>query len=586
MINRKIHFIGAGGQGILNLIKFFILLNKSQEDVRFTLTGSDLSDKVEFREIKDEISVSVPHDPNLITNDIDMIFHSSVIPTSNSEREKSKELQIDSIEFVDFIRFINDVYMYKKEPELREYSISEEQLKSFWILMENIDTEIIYEIAIESDISPLFKIDQKFARFIAVTGTDGKTTTCKMIYHMLRKLGKKVGLISTVDARIGDKKDEKIFGLGLHVTCPPANQLALFIHEMKKGMCDYIIIEVTSHGIAQQRISGLFFDAIVYTNITNEHLDYHKTWENYAFTKSLLISKHSFEDSTIILNKDDIKSYNFLINAVWHNRKKLLTYGINYSYGETDLVGIIDHQSLKIGKLPLVVRHNNDKNKFNIPLIGIYNSSNLLAACACLISLDFNFKDLKGLIEDFPEVEGRMNKLKTKLPCHIIVDFAHTPNALYQALLTINEFKKKNPKIKIHSIFGCAGLRDAFKRPEMGKIAESLADFVYVTSEDPRTESLYEINNSIISGMSGIVSKYTIDQNVEKIVTSNNKIVYSFFEESINSRINAIKMSMINAKKDDVIIITGKGHEKSMCFGRTEFEWNEKEIINKLITPN
>jgi UDP-N-acetylmuramoyl-L-alanyl-D-glutamate--2,6-diaminopimelate ligase len=359
-------------------------------------------------------------------------------------------------------------------------------------------------------------------KVIGVTGTDGKTTTANLIYWILKSSGKKVGLISTVSAKIGDKE----YDTGFHVTTPDPLPLQKFLGQMVRMDCEYVVIETTSHGLNQNRLAGINFEVGVLTNITHEHLDYHKTMKNYIAAKSKL-----FDNSKLaILNRDDA---NFgAIDKVIDSRVRRVLYDKDVLVGE-------------VRKAVLA--------KFFEP----YNFMNATAAFLVVRKLGIKDETIIEAIKTFPGVEGRMEEIVNKRGLRIIVDFAHTPNALRNVLETLKQQKPK--KSKLVAVLGCAGERDTEKRPIMGKIASELADYSIFTAEDPRSESVNEIINEMIDGVP------TVKRRNVSVITDRRK--------AISHAINKL------ARKGDVIVICGKGHEKSMNFGGIEYEWSDKKTV-------
>lgn len=360
-------------------------------------------------------------------------------------------------------------------------------------------------------------------KVIGVTGTDGKTTTSHLIFDILRSGGIKTGLISTIGAFVGQEEIDT----GLHTTTPDARLLQPILRRMRQDGVTHVVLEVTSHGLDQNRLVGCNFYIGVITNITHEHLDYHRTFERYREAKAKLISNTQYS----VLNKNDP----------------------NFAY-------------LKSKSRGQVIPYAKTKIKITNPrLVGEYNQYNVGAAVA--VARIFKIADsiINKAITDFTGVPGRMEEIKwpeARLPAgrfRVIIDFAHTPNALEQVLRELKTQKSKLKKLIL--VFGCAGLRDHTKRPLIGKIAVKFADKVIITAEDPRTESLDEIYKQITSTMGGEV-----------------------FRE--DDRQKAINLAVSLAKPGDIVIVTGKGHEKSMCFGTTEFPWSDREAVEKAIHTN
>lgn len=360
-------------------------------------------------------------------------------------------------------------------------------------------------------------------KVVGVTGTDGKTTTASLIYHILTQSGLKASLITSVSAKIGDKE----YDTGFHVTTPSSFALQKFIKKAKNVGSEYLILETTSHGLDQNRVFGCNYFMGVITNVTHEHLDYHKNYQNYLKTKAKLFKRVRIS----ILNIDD-KSYDYIKK---NTSGQIITYGLNRG------------------------NYNLKNFKFETKLPGVYNKYNCLAAISTAKSLGIFDSDIKRAVNSFKTVTGRMEEIKNDQSASrrikIIIDFAHTPNALEVALKTA----KGMTRGKLISVFGSAGLRDFTKRPLMGAAADKYADVIILTAEDPRTEDVNKIIDQISSGI-----KKTI---VHKIP----------------DRQEAINFAISQAKINDTVIITGKAHEKSMCFGKTEYPWSDYEATSNAL---
>lgn len=363
-------------------------------------------------------------------------------------------------------------------------------------------------------------------KVIGVTGTDGKTTTVNLIYHILKETGWPVGMISTVSARIGEEEIET----GFHVTAPDPQLLQKLLRKMVKKGIKYVVLEATSHGLDQFRFLGINYEIGVLTNITHEHLDYHKTFENYLKAKAKLF----LQSKLAILNKDD-QAYDFLSRQVKKKKIGLLSYAIKNQADFTPKT------------FP-----------FETTLPGEYNRYNVLAAIATVSALGVKPEAIRKALKSFVGVEGRLEEVSRK-GFRVIIDFAHTPNALKQVLGTLKESLGKNQRLI--AVFGAAGLRDQKKRPMMGEIAGKLADLIVLTAEDPRTEKVEAICEQIAAGCRRLGREPTI----------------------IPNRQEAIEFAVKAAKKGDVVVVCGKGHEKSMCFGKKEYPWSDKEAVKKAL---
>ena len=371
---------------------------------------------------------------------------------------------------------------------------------------------------------------------IGATGTDGKTTTVNIIYHILNTGGLNPSMISSVGAVI----DGKQYDLELHRTTPAAWGIQRFIKMAKKAGSKYLVLETTSHALDQNRTWGINFEVGVLTNITQEHLDYHKTYENYVYAKAKLFKK----SKKSIINKDD-KSYKLLKNLNFSN---LTTYGFSKD---------ADVNPQNIG--------------FDIKIPGDFNKYNALAAIASCRSLGISEEIIKKGIQSFELPIGRMEEIY-KGNFRIMIDFAHTPNSFEKLLSAIRE----GTKGRIIHVFGSAGKRDFAKRPLMGKASSKYADIIILTAEDPRGESVDKINSDIEHGIS---SNFSYTDNIDYVDNSNNQKI--FFK--IGDRNEAIKFAVGIAKKGDLVVCTGKSHERSMNYGKGEEPWDEFAVSRQAL---
>lgn len=378
---------------------------------------------------------------------------------------------------------------------------------------------------------------------IGVTGTDGKTTTSSLIYHILIEGGYKAALISSNGAKINGHASD----IGFHVTTPGRFAVQSYLRQAKKEGVQYVVLEVTSHALDQYRVAGVHFDVGVITNVTREHLDYHKTYENYVATKSKLLKRAKIA----VVNKDD--------HSYWQIRKKelrhkeaIVTYGMKK---DADI--------------------NPHVYQFQTKLIGQFNKYNCLAALTVLRSLHIPDEVIKRGILTFKAPEGRQ-EIVYKKEFTVINDFAHTPNAF---AVILPEIKKLVSKRLIH-VFGSAARRDKYKRPEMGKLSSQYADIMIVTAEDPRDEPITQITNDIVSG---VRDKQFIQLNQEVLKDGITFEKGKKYLITIPDRKQAINYAIHVAQKGDIILMTGKGHEKSMNYGKGEEEWNESETARQAL---
>lgn len=362
-----------------------------------------------------------------------------------------------------------------------------------------------------------YGLPSKKMTIIGVTGTDGKTTTVNMIYRILKDAGKKVSMVSTINAVVGEKSYET----GFHVTSPHPFDVQQYIKDAVSAGSEYMVLEVTSHALDQFRFWGVKFDIAVLTNVTHEHLDYHKTFENYLNTKLKLISTAK----SAVVNKNI-----FLLDPRIRGDDKIVTFG----FKEGDF--------------------NQKQQQLKLSIPGEYNIENGLAALAVASKLDIDLQAAKKSLQSFNNLSGRMEEVKNNKGIKIYVDFAHTPNALESALKTL----KKETKGKLIAVFGSAGKRDIGKRSKMAEIGIKFADSIVITSEDPRGEW-----EKIISQMENGALK------------AGGKKDKDFF--IIEDRQRAINFAIRDlAKSGDIVGIFGKGHEKSLNLdGRKEIPWND-----------
>ncbi|MCL5432818.1 MAG: UDP-N-acetylmuramyl-tripeptide synthetase [Patescibacteria group bacterium] len=362
---------------------------------------------------------------------------------------------------------------------------------------------------------------------IGVTGTDGKTTTVSLIYHILKESGCNVSMISSVGALINGKA----YDIGFHVTTPSSFALQKFLKKAlknKKGKKNYLVLEVTSHALDQHRIFGINFDVGIITNVTHEHLDYHKTYRNYVLTKASL-----FKTAKVaVINRDD-ESYKIILNLRSQiSNTRWITYGLT---------------------------KGSDVNPYEFPfksnLIGEFNKYNILAAIAACKTIGINYLKIKKGIETFKAPIGR-EEIVYNDSFSVMVDFAHTPNSLFKVLPEASKLAKS----RLIHVFGAAGKRDFSKRAKMGEASSKYADIIILTAEDPRGEAVDKITSEIKEGIKdGFIStdhrSYIPKRNDKRIV----------FE--IPDRSEAIDFAVSIAEKGDMVITTGKSHEKSMNYG-------------------
>lgn len=387
---------------------------------------------------------------------------------------------------------------------------------------------------------------------VGVTGTDGKTTTTHFIFNILKEAGHETGMISTVNAVIGDQT----FETGFHVTTPAAPQVQRYLARMVEAGLTHVVIETTSHGLAQKRVDACAFDIAVVTNITHEHLDYHGSYSSYRAAKTRLLElaaaaepKPQIQTSYAVLNRDD-DAFAYLFEKALALDLKAITYSVG---AEGDVRGrMVEHDP---SRLVFEIRGRDGGGVIETSLIGEYNVSNGLAAVAvCHEALGVEMEAVRRGIRKVSHIPGRMEVIDVGQAFTLIVDFAHTPNALRRALETVQGLAAG----RVIAVFGSAGLRDKAKRRLMAEVSAELADLTVLTAEDPRTESLDAILEEMAAGLRS--------RGEEEGET--------FWR--VPDRGRAIRFALDQAQPDDLVIICGKGHEQSMCFGETEYPWDDR----------
>jgi UDP-N-acetylmuramoyl-L-alanyl-D-glutamate--2,6-diaminopimelate ligase len=448
-------------------------------------------------------------------------------------------------------------------------------------------------------------------RVVGITGTDGKTTTANLVYSILRAAGRRVGLISTVNAvipsRLGESGGETVYDTGLHTTTPDAPAVQQYLAIMRDAGTEDVVLEVTSHGLAQHRATGCEFDIAVVTNITHEHLDYHGSYQAYQQAKAMLFralmtSAHKpGQPKTSVLNRDDASFR--LLAAI--PAERIVTYGIagpeRPAAEQPDEAAAPDRFGSagasvpeavqEIGLTASVIRYTSAGITFDVevaapgsrparwsfvtPLFGVFNVYNVLAAAGAALALGVDVPSIQEGVRALAAVPGRMERVDRGQAFAAVVDFAHTPNALARALEAARNLAtplssghegsapepKRDAEGRVIVVFGCAGLRDRAKRRLMGEVAARLADLVVITAEDPRTESLDAIMSETADAL-----------------TDAGRIEGRDFMR-VADRQRAILSAVREARAGDVVVVCGKGHERSMCFGDTEYAWRDQEAL-------
>ena len=369
----------------------------------------------------------------------------------------------------------------------------------------------------------------KKLKLIGITGTNGKTTCTYLIKHILECAGKSVGLIGTNQNMIG----EKIIETGR--TTPDSYELQSLFSQMVKEGVEYVVMEISSHALELNRVYGCEFEVGAFTNLTQDHLDFHGTMDNYAKAKEKLFSI----SKTAVINTDDKYGLNMALNC-----NPEYTYGI-YSNCNTKAENV----SLMQNGVKFCV---NSKEIF-LPIPGKFSVYNCLCAYCVSKAVGICEDDIVNYLSNAHGVKGRAEIVKTNRDFTVMIDYAHTPDGIENILKTVKGFAKGRVVI----LFGCGGDRDNTKRPVMGKIAASLSDFCIVTSDNPRSEDPKKIIDMVVEGVK--------EENTPYVVIENRK--------------DAIEYAIINAKKDDVIVLAGKGHETYQILNDKTIHFDEREIV-------
>lgn len=385
-----------------------------------------------------------------------------------------------------------------------------------------------------------FGTNKSGMKFVGITGTNGKTTVAEMLFACLRENGRKAALTGTVKNRINEKIYESEY------TTPTPILLHSFLAEAENAGCEYCVSEVSSHALKQERVAGINFDLGIFTNITPEHSDYHPTFADYKETKLRLFHSSkktlanldceegrpffTFPDAKTFSLQDKNADY-FCKNAVF-----------SPSLGDRNNISAVFET--EFCEYPVLLR-----------VVGRHNLSNALAAFAASEMLGLQPEKTLAALSSFKGAEGRCEPVGNKLGINILIDYAHTPDAVFNILKTVKTFTSG----RIIFVFGCGGNRDSAKRPEMGKIASENADIVIVTSDNPRYEDPYKIADDIVSGISK-----------------------DNFAVEIN-RYRAIRKAVFLAKRGDTVLISGKGHEKKQIVSNRIVKISDRETVFEIL---
>ncbi|MHC4123354.1 MAG: UDP-N-acetylmuramoyl-L-alanyl-D-glutamate--2,6-diaminopimelate ligase [Planctomycetota bacterium] len=371
---------------------------------------------------------------------------------------------------------------------------------------------------------------------LAVTGTNGKTTVAFLVQSIIKSSGYRCGLIGTVFYDTTRKLQHST------LTTPDPVAIAEMTSQMAKAGSEYMVVEASSHALSQDRLAAIKFKAAAFTNLTGDHLDYHKTTKKYLLAKTKLF-KELPPDSIAVLNKQSPQSSEIARKT----KAKLLWYSTD---GPADLTAEI--LSIDTAGTEFVLEYASQKQLVKTPLVGAHNVSNCLAATGLCISVGFDLKMVTKGLANVKTIPGRLERVDWNGNFTVLIDYAHTDDALKNALSALKPLCKG----KLITVFGCGGDRDKTKRPRMARVAEQLADYIIVTSDNPRTEQPPAIIGEIITGFE-------------------NPVADTIHIES--DREKAIKFAIQNASKNDIILIAGKGHEDYQIIGTKRKSFSDKK---------
>lgn len=393
-----------------------------------------------------------------------------------------------------------------------------------------------YALAVLAD--EFFGHPSRKIKAAAVTGTNGKTTISYLIKCILEEAGYPTGVIGTIGYSFKGKE------FPAANTTPGPIELQSLLKQMADSGCAYCIMEASSHGISQQRVSSIDFIAAIFTNLTQDHLDYHQNMENYFAAKSELF-RNLGKDAYAIINADDPAASRLRSLSVG----KIISYGIH-----SDAQVKAERVTSGLAGSEFILNAMEKRIKIKTRLIGSHNISNILAASAFALTQNVELAQVKKALEVFAGVRGRLQRVKAK-ERNVFVDYAHTPDALENVLRTLSAL----PHNKLTVVFGCGGERDSLKRPLMGTAAQRYADAIIITSDNPRSEDPDRIAKDIARGIKNKAYKIILD------------------------RKEAIAFSLAKSKKGDIVLIAGKGHERYQIFKDKKTEFDDYQVARECL---
>lgn len=376
-------------------------------------------------------------------------------------------------------------------------------------------------------------------RIIGVTGTNGKTTSCFIIKSVLDSMGYKTGLIGTVKNIVGDKEYPAV------LTTPDCYDLFSLFREMVDSGCEFCAMEVSSQALDQRRVEGVHFEAAIFTNLTQDHLDYHGSFENYMAAKHML-----FENASLSIVNIDDEAAEYMLDGT-DGRK--VTFSVNNNDCDYSAKNI--RISSSGVKYELVSNSNIGRIRFTVP--GKFSVYNSMGAAVCLVEMGMDFKGVLDGLEKCVGVPGRMEVVPTETPYTVLIDYAHTPDGLENVLGCVREITEG----KVITVFGCGGDRDRTKRPIMGDIAAQLSDVAVVTSDNPRSEDPDAIIDDILEGVKKHISKIVVEPDRRK----------------------AIAKALSMAHEGDIVVLAGKGQETYQILADGKIHFDEREVVAEIL---
>ncbi|MGH7198795.1 MAG: UDP-N-acetylmuramoyl-L-alanyl-D-glutamate--2,6-diaminopimelate ligase [Candidatus Omnitrophota bacterium] len=376
---------------------------------------------------------------------------------------------------------------------------------------------------------------------VGITGTNGKTTSSFLIEHFLLKERKETGVIGTVNTRFAGREIPAV------ETTPGPLRIQQILSQMVDARCDHAVMEVSSHALDQNRVGGIDFEATLFTNLTQDHLDYHKTLEAYFECKAKLFLGLSRE-KTAVINSDDPWGVKLMSQVP----SKILTYGI---HADADLRA--EQIAWKEGRTFFNLRWRGSAFAVESPLIGTHNVYNVLGALGVMAGLGFDVRKCAGELKHFKGVPGRLESVDEGQNFLVFVDYAHTPDGLENVLKSLAPYKKD----KLIAVFGCGGDRDRGKRPQMARIASEFCDQVFVTSDNPRSEDPKAIAQEVCAGFPAHFKDFTVAVDRRK----------------------AIRQALLSAREGDIVLLAGKGHETTQIVGDRTLAFSDREEARKVL---